>query len=75
MLNQPAEHFLQLHQMELSRTLAAAEHRRNAERRRTGTPDRARRRPALAVLRGQAQRLASFGTARTARAVPCEACP
>ncbi|CAA9216880.1 MAG: hypothetical protein AVDCRST_MAG83-254 [uncultured Arthrobacter sp.] len=46
MLNQPAEYFLHLHAAEQSRFLAAAEHRRNAERRRAGTADPLRPGPA-----------------------------
>ncbi|WP_159618127.1 hypothetical protein [Arthrobacter zhaoguopingii] len=46
MLNQPAEYFLHLHAAEQFRFLAQAEHRRNAERRRAGTADPLRPRPA-----------------------------
>ncbi|RJU02983.1 hypothetical protein D6T65_02450 [Arthrobacter frigidicola] len=75
MLNQPAEYFLQLHAAEQSRFFAEAERRRNAERRRAGTADPLRPRPALAVLIEQAGRLTSFVPLRTAPAVPCENCP
>ncbi|WP_159802617.1 hypothetical protein [Arthrobacter zhaoguopingii] len=46
MLNQPTEYFLHLHAAEQFRFLAQAEHRRNAERRRAGTADPLRLRPA-----------------------------
>ena len=46
MLNQPAEYFLHLHAAEQARFLNEAEHRRNAERRRAGTADPLRPRPA-----------------------------
>jgi hypothetical protein len=49
MLNQPAEYFLQLHAAERSRFLTEAEHRRNAQRRRAGTADPLRPRPAQSI--------------------------
>jgi hypothetical protein len=75
MLHQSPEDFLRLHAAEQARFLAAAEHRRNAERRRTGRPDPVRRSPALAGLLAQARRLTSLIPLRTASVVPCEACP
>jgi hypothetical protein len=75
MLNQPAEHFLNLHAAEQARLLTEAEYRRNAERRRTGTPDPVRRRPALAVFLGQARRLTFLAPLRTAPPVPGGCCP
>ncbi|MHA7262590.1 hypothetical protein ACX80W_05215 [Arthrobacter sp. TMN-37] len=50
MLNQPAEYFLRLHAEDQSRFLAGAEHRRNAARRRAGTADPLRARPAPARI-------------------------
>ncbi len=75
MLNSSPEYLLKLHNAELASLLAAAEYRRNAERRRTGSSDPVRRRPAPAVLLGQVRRITSFAPLRAARTVPCEACP
>ncbi|MBP2215082.1 hypothetical protein [Arthrobacter sp. CAN_C5] len=51
-----AEHYLQLHHAEQARLLTAAEHRRNAERRRTGTPDPMRGHSPIARLLRRALR-------------------
>ncbi|MBP2217112.1 hypothetical protein H4V95_002303 [Arthrobacter sp. CAN_C5] len=56
MLNHPPEYFLLLHNSEQARLLAAVEHRRNAERRRAGTPDPMRKQSTFAHLLRRALR-------------------
>ncbi|MBP2217003.1 hypothetical protein [Arthrobacter sp. CAN_C5] len=65
MLNYPPEYIMILHDAELARFLAAAEHRRNVERRLAGGTDPVPERPVLTRRKGF---LKSLTAARKLRA-------